>query len=239
MTAGTSLPGRPDGAARPDGPGGAGLPDGTQAPEQADGANGLGAADELAGTGWQAHGRRVAVVALLAAALVVWAAAPVSGGRAGTRLALIVAVICAMASTGRLAIGEDPIQRGPFDPLPLRLLASVADVMRALPWAEGLIIAVLTLEARHGSRPWHTGLLGAALLAYLIAAHLTQARSSPAVLAGQLPVIAAGAGLLVLAVGAAALPAPHAGPVTELLRVLAVLAAVAAGGLALPVSTRR
>jgi hypothetical protein len=221
MTPGTSLPG---------GPGGAGLPDE---------ADGLGAADELAGTGWRAQGRRVAVVALLAAALIVWAAAPVSGGRAGTRLALIVAVICAVASTGRLAIGEDPIQRGPFDPLHLRLLASVADVMRALPWAEGLIIAVLTLEARHGSRPWHTGVLGAALLAYLIAAHLTQARSAPAALAGQLPVIAAGAGLLVLAVGAAALPAPHAGPVTELLRILAVLAAVAAGGLALPVSTRR
>jgi hypothetical protein len=233
MTAGTSLPG---------GPGGPGGPSGPEAPEQADAAGaagGLGAADELAGTGWRAQGRRAAVVALLAAALIAWAAAPVSGGGAGTRLALIVAVICAVASTGRLAIGEDPIQRGPFDPLHLRLLASVADVMRALPWAEGLIITVLVLEARHGSRPWHTGVLGAALLAYLIAAHLTQARSSPAALAGQLPVIAAGVGLLALAVGAAALPEPHAGPGTELLRILAVLAAVAAGGLALPVSGRR
>jgi len=218
---------------------------GAGVPEQADGASGLGAADglgapdELAGTGWRAQGRRVAVAALLAAALIAWAAAPVSGGHAGTRLALIVAVICAVASTGRLTIGDDLIERSPFDPLHLRLLASVADVLRALPWAEGLIIAVLTLEALHGSRPWHTGVLGAALLAYLIAAHLTQARSSTTTLAGQRPVIAAGAGLLVLAVGAAALPTPHVGAATELLRILAVLAAVVAGGLALPVGSRR
>ena len=83
-------------------------------------------------------------------------------------------------------------------------------MLRGLPWAEGLIIAVLALEALHSSRPWHTALLGVALLAYVVAAHLAQARTRPAALAGQLPVIAAGLGLLALAVGAAALPRLHA-----------------------------
>jgi uncharacterized membrane protein YczE len=115
----------------------------------------------------------------------------------------------------------------------------VANVLRGLPWAEGLIIAVLVLEALHRSRPWHTALLGVALLAYVVAAHLAQARMPPAALAGQLPVIAAGVGLLALAVGAAALPRLHAGPASELLRILAVLAAVAAAGLALPTGSRR
>ena len=170
-----------------------------------------GAAGELAGTGWRIQGRRVAAAALLAAAVIAWAAAPVSGGGAGTRLLLIVAVVCAVASTGRLAIGEEPIPSGPFDPIYLRAGAQVAGVLRGLPWAEGLIIAVLALEALHGARPWHTALLGVALLAYVIAAHLAQARTPPAALAGQLPVIAAGVGLLALAVGAAALPRLHAG----------------------------
>ncbi len=208
-------------------------------PEALDRADAVGAPGGLAGTGWRVQGRRVAAAALLAAAVIAWAAAPLSGGQPGTRLALIVAVVCAVASTGRLAIGEDWLPSGPFEPLYLRAGAQVANVLRGLPWAEGLIIAVLVLEALHGSRPWHTGLLGVALLAYVIAAHLAQARTPPAALAGQLPVIAAGVGLLALAVGAAALPRLHAGPATELLRILAVLAAVAAGGLALPTGRRR
>ena len=230
MTAGTGGTGGPAIA------GGTGAPGGTETPDPA---GGLGAAGQLAGTGWRIQGRRVAAAALLAAAVIAWAAAPVSGGGAGTRLLLIAAVVCAVASTGRLAIGEEPIPSGPFDPIYLRAGAQVAGVLRGLPWAEGLIIAVLALEALHGARPWHTALLGVALLAYVIAAHLAQARTPPAALAGQLPVIAAGLGLLALAVGAAALPRLHAGPATELLRVLAVLAAVAAGGLALPVGGRR
>ena len=76
------------------------------------------------------------------------------------------------------------------------------------------------------SRPWHTGLLGAALLAYLFAVHLAESRAGLAVLRPQAPLIAAGLGLLALAAGAATLPAAT-GTAADLMAVLAALAAVA------------
>jgi hypothetical protein len=215
------------GATGPDASGGPGATGGPDAPVRLDGA------------GWAVQGRRIAAVALLAAVMITWAVAPVSGGGAGTRLALIAAVICALASTGRVAIGEEPVSTSPFDPFYVRFTNTVAGVLHALPWAECLIVAVLALEALHHARPWHTALLGVALLAYVFAVHLAQARTSPAALAGQLPVIAAGVGLLALAIGAAALPRLHAGPGSEVLRIVAVVAAVVVGGLVLPVTGRR
>jgi uncharacterized membrane protein YczE len=215
------------GAAGPDtggGPGATGTPDATGRPDGAD---------------WTAQGRRIAAVAVLAALMITWAVAPVSGGGPGTRLALIVAVICALASVGRLAIGEEPVSSSPFDPFYVRFTNTVAGVLHALPWAECLVLAVLALEALHHARPWHTAMLGVALLAYVFAVHLAQARTTPAALAGQLPVIAAGVGLLALAVGASALPTLSAGPGSELLRIVAVVAAVLVGGLVLPVAGRR
>jgi hypothetical protein len=196
-------------------------------------------AGPLDGGGWTTQGRRMAAVALLAAVMITWAVVPVSGGRPGTRLALIAAVIFAVASVGRLAIGEEPVSSSPFDPFYVRFTNTVAGVLHALPWAECLIVAVLALEALHHARPWHTAVLGFALLAYVFAVHLAQARTSPAALRWQLPVIAAGVGLLALAVGAAALPRLHAGPGSELLRIAAVAAAVLVGGLVLPVTGRR
>ncbi|HEX3492707.1 MAG TPA: hypothetical protein VHU92_25415, partial [Streptosporangiaceae bacterium] len=172
------------GATGPDASGGPGSTGGPDAPVGLD------------GSGWAAQGRRIAAVALLAAVMITWAVAPVSGGGPGTRLALIAAVICAAASVGRLAIGEEPVSSSPFDPFYVRFTNSVAGVLHALPWAECLLVAVLALEALHHTKPWHTAVLGFALLAYVFAVHLAQARTSPAALAGQLPVIAAGVGLL-------------------------------------------
>jgi len=34
-----------------------------------------------------------------------------------------------------------------------------------VPWEEGALLAVLWLEVLHPSRPWHTAVLGAALIA--------------------------------------------------------------------------
>jgi hypothetical protein len=183
--------------------------------------------------------RGLAAAVLLAVLMIAWAALPVAGARPGTRLAVVAAVICAAASLGRLAIGDAQIGGDAFEPVLIRIAAQVAYLLRSLPWSEGMIITVLVLEALHRSRPWHTGVLGVALLAYLFAAHLTETGSRPAALAPQLPIIAAGLGLLVLAVGAAALPPLQAGPASELFRVLAVAAAVIAGGLALPAGQRR
>jgi hypothetical protein len=180
--------------------------------------------------------RGLAATGLLAAVTVAWAALPVAGADPGTRLAVIVAVVCAIAGLARLAIGDLEIGGNAFDPPLVRLGAYVAHLLRSVPWPEGMIIAVLVLEALHHDGAWHTGVLAVALLAWLFAAHLAESGSALRILAPQLRVIAAGLGLLVLAIGAAALPAAHPGPATELLRALAVLAAVIAAGLALPMS---
>jgi hypothetical protein len=182
--------------------------------------------------------RALAAVALLTAILIAWAALPVAGAKPGIRAVLVIAVICAAASLAHLAIGDTVIGGDAFDPVLVRLAAQAAHIVRTLPWSEGMIIAILTLEALHHSRPWHTAVLGVALLAYLFAAHLAETAARPGLLAPQLPVIAAGLGLLALAVGAAALPRLHAGPASELLRVLATIAVILAGGLALPTGDR-
>jgi uncharacterized membrane protein YczE len=183
--------------------------------------------------------RMPAAAALLAAVAIAWAALPVAGGKPGTRAALVVAIICGLASLAELIVGDSQIGGDAFDSLLVRFAAQVAYIIRSLPWSEAMIVAILVLEVLHHSRPWHTGLLGAALLAYLFAPHLAETATRPGALRPQLPVIAAGLGLLVLAVGAAALPRLHAGPAPELLRVLAVIAAIMAGGLALPTARRR
>jgi hypothetical protein len=186
-------------------------------------------------TGQPVRARQLTAAVLLAAVLVVWAALPTGGARPGTRLVLVVAVVCAVASLVRLGLGDAEFGGEAFPPFPVRVAARVADLARGVPWPEAMIIALLTLEALHHSRPWHTGLLGIGLLAYLLTVHLTESGARVGALAPQLPVLAAGLGLLVLAVGAAALPRPGAGPAAELLRVLAVVAAVVAGALALPI----
>jgi hypothetical protein len=95
------------------------------------------------------------------------------------------------------------------------------------------------LEALHPARPWHTGVLGLALLAYLLAVHLAESGARPVVLWPQLPVIAAGLGLLALAVGAASLPQIAPGPTTTGLRILAIVAVVIAAALAVPLGGPR
>jgi hypothetical protein len=188
----------------------------------------------------RAHRARTLTAALLlAAGLIAWAALPAAGARPGIRLAITVAVICAVASLGRLAIGDVQIGGGPFDPVPVRLAVWTAEQLRTLPWTEALIVAALAAEALHRSRPWHTAVLGAGLLAYLLTARLAETAQPASALAAQLPVLAAGLGLLVLAAGAAALPRLAPGRGAELLRALAIAAAVIAGGLALPVAARR
>jgi hypothetical protein len=182
--------------------------------------------------------RALAAVALLTAVLIAWAALPVAGAKPGIRAVLVIAVICAAASLAHLGIGDTVIGGDAFDPVLVRLAAQAAHMVRTLPWSEGMIIAILTLEALHHSRPWHTAVLGVALLGYLFAAHLAETAARPGLLAPQLPVIAAGLGLLALAVGAAALPRLHAGPASELLRVLATIAVILAAGLALPTGDR-
>ena len=177
--------------------------------------------------------RKAGAAGLLAAACVAWSAAPLSGARGPAIAILAAAAACAALSVIRLAIGVAPAEPGSLVRPGERLGRTVADLVRIAPSAEGTVVGVLVLEALHRSRPWHTGLLGAALLAYLLAVHLAESRARPAVLRRQASLIAAGLGLLALAVGAAALPA-ETGSTASLMAVLAALAAAVVGGLVLP-----
>jgi hypothetical protein len=181
-----------------------------------------------------APARRAGAAGLLAGACVAWSAVPLSGARGFAAVALPVAAAFAALGTARLTLGAAPGEPGGLLTPGERLGRTIADLVRSAPWAEGTVIAVVVLEALHRSRPWHTGLLGAALLAYLLAVHLAESRARLAVLRPQVPLLAAGLGLLVLAVGAAALPA-ETGSDASLIILLAALAAVVAGGLIVPV----
>ncbi len=181
-----------------------------------------------------AAARRAGAAGLLAASCVAWSAVPLAGAKGFAAVVLPAAAACAALSTARLALGVAPAEPGALLSPGERVGRTVADLMRSAPWAEGTVIAVVVLEALHRSRPWHTGLLGAALLAYLLAVHLAESRARAGVLRPQVPLLAAGLGLLVLAVGAAALPA-ETGSTGGLIVVLAALAAVAVAGLVVPV----
>jgi hypothetical protein len=178
--------------------------------------------------------RTVTAVALLAAAIVTWSAVPLAGARAGARPALLAAAACAILSVLQLAVSDLHIPEPIYDPLLTRAARHVAAIVAAGPWDEAMIVAVLVLEALHRSRPWHTAVLGAALAAFLLAVHCGETGASLRAVRSQLPLLAAGTGLLVLAAGAAALPALGTGPGSVLLRVLAAIAALIVGGLALP-----
>jgi hypothetical protein len=188
-------------------------------------------------------------MALLAAGAVTWAALPMTGAKPGARLALIVATGCAVASVACLAVslatkrpgtrllsasGTDGLRsphgyHSPAAQVGLRLWL----VISSGPWAQGMTIAVLALEALHQSRPWHTVVLGVVLLGYLLALHLAESAARPGVLRPQLPLIVGGVCLAGLSAGAAMFPATSSG--AGWLSVLAAIAAVIVAALALPV----
>lgn len=181
-----------------------------------------------------AQARSTAAAGLLAAACIAWSASPVSGGGRGTRLALLAGIGCAVLATARLAAGDWFPSPGSYEGLAARTARSMLDVLRAVPWAEGLIIAVLALEALHHARPWHTGLLAIAVIAFLFAVHLAESGALPGALRPQVPVLAAGLGLLALGCGGALLPAAGLGAGSGWLRASAAVAAIVAGALAIP-----
>jgi hypothetical protein len=160
-------------------------------------------------------------------------------GRAAPFL-IVLAGCCVAGGLGQLAtVAVVPPGPGAY-PGPLaRVGLWGLDWLRRLPWAEGVILGALVLEVLHPARPWHTAVLGVALIAYLLATHLAESGGGPretaAVLRGQAPVLAAGLGLLVLAAGSAALPSAGTGMAGSGLRAAAAVAAVLACALALPV----
>ena len=175
---------------------------------------------------------------LLGAGCVVWATVPqVHSGVADW--ALFLAAIGVTAGALRLALTAVPAPEDPHMlPVGLRVLLSFLETLRRVPWEEGALIAILWLEVLHPSRPWHTAVLGAALIAYLLATHLAESDASLGALRPQARVLAVGAGLLALGAGAGMLPASGPGAGSALLRLVAAAALIAAAGLALPYVAR-
>ncbi len=193
------------------------------------------------GAGRLTTGRRVAArlaAVLLGAACVAWAAVPLPPrGPAG--LALALAILGAAAGALRLALSAVPVPEESYLlPAPLRLWLRFLETLRLLPWEEGAVIGVVWLEVLHPSQPWHTAVLGATLVAYLLATHLAESDASPRALRPQRRVLAAGVVLLALGAGAGMLPAISPGAGSALLRLLAAAALITAGGLVLPYVAR-
>jgi hypothetical protein len=175
-----------------------------------------------------------AAAALLGAGCVIWVTAPPARG-SWSGLAVVLAVAGVAAGALRLALASVPAPEDTFLlPVPVRAWLQFLQALRRVPWEEGAVVAIVWLEAMHKSRPWHTAVLGAALIAYLLATHLAESDAAPGALRPQTRVLALGAALLALGAGAGMLPATGAGAGSALLRLVAAFALIAAAGLVLP-----
>lgn len=172
---------------------------------------------------------------LLGAACVVWAALPPRHTGLAD-IALVVSIIGVAAGALRLALADVPQPEDEyFLAAPVRAWLTFHALLRALPWEEIAVAAILWLEVQHPSRPWPTAALGAGLVAYLLAVHIAES-GAPAgqLLRRQARVLVAGACLIALGAGFAMLPVVGPGAGSALLRVLAAAAVIAAAALVLP-----
>ena len=175
---------------------------------------------------------------LLGAGCAVWATAPLI--HAGYFcIALFLAILGVIAGALRLALASIPVPEDAYAlTAAMQFWLRFSTIVRQVPWEEGTLIAVLWLEVLHPARPWHTAVLGAALIAYLLATHLAESGASPGVLRPQVRVLAAGAGLLALGAGAGMVPAAGPGAGSAGLRLVAAGALIAAAVLVLPYVAR-
>jgi hypothetical protein len=111
-------------------------------------------------------------------------------------MAVICAAIGGLGGLAQLALAGIPTSDDAVRSASERIIARLTVAIRTIPWAEVMTVAVLVLEVRHPARAWHTGLLGAALLGYLLAVHLVETGARASVLRPQLSLLAAGLGLL-------------------------------------------
>jgi hypothetical protein len=173
--------------------------------------------------------------ALTGAACLAWAATPPAHHQGWAGLALFLAITAVAAGLLRLALAGVPVpEENYLLPVPLRVALRFMEMLRLVPWEEGALAAILWLEVLHRARPWHTAVLGAGLIAYLLITHLAESGAIAGTLRPQARVLAIGAGLLALGAGAGMLPALAPGAGSALLRLLAAAALVTAAGLVLP-----
>ena len=185
--------------------------------------------------------RTIVAVIVLAAVAVTWAAEPLAAkpGPVAATVILVGAIGCAALSVAQLALSSAPRTDSPTASLAERTWQYLLGIIMGAPWAELMVVLALLLDVVHRAPAWHVGLLGVALTGYLLAIHLYETRAVPRVLAGQLPLIAAGIGLAALAVGAAGLPGHGSGDLSLAIRLVSTAGACVVGGLALPIWFRR
>jgi hypothetical protein len=190
----------------------------------------------------RAAGRGAALLAgpgLLGAGCAVWAAVPLIHARYLT-IALALASLGVVAGALRLALAEIAVPEDTYlQTAAVQFWIRALKVVRQVPWEEGALVAVLWLEVLHPARPWHTAVLGAGLIAYLLATHLAESGDSPGVLRPQVRVLALGAGLLALGAGAGMVAATGPGAGSALLRLVAAGTLITAAVLVLPYVARR
>ena len=184
-----------------------------------------------------AVGMRAAAV-LLGAGCLIWAALP-AAHRGYATFVLVLAIAGVAAGGLRLALAAVPVPDETYWPSPgVRAWRAFLDVMRQVPWEEGAVIGIAWLEVLHPSRPWHTAVLGAGLIAYLLVVHLAESDARLATLRPQARVLGLGAVVLALGAGAGMLPVAGPGAGSALLRLVAAGALIAAAGLVLPYVAR-
>jgi hypothetical protein len=184
--------------------------------------------------------RRYLPVILLALATALWSGLPFVNAGPLDKPGFYLALGCAVLGTLRLLTQAATLDRPArserlYLPVTTRVYLGGVSLLEAVPWAQLLIVLAIGTEALHPRRPWHTAVLAVVLIGYLITVHLAESNSRLAVFRPQLPLLVAGVALTALSVGAAALPASAAGSGSGWLAVLAAVAAVVAGALALPI----
>lgn len=179
--------------------------------------------------------RRILVVALLGAACTVWSAVPLGGTGGWGVLLLVVASSCVVAGVFRLLLKDIAPPRGR---LPMGLWAGLVDstnaVLQGAAWEIGAALAVVVLEAVHGSRPWHTGLLAVLVVCYLLAVHQAESPVPVNLFRHHAKLLVISLFLVAVATGMAMVPSARSGALSGWLEVTAGLAAMTAGALALP-----
>jgi hypothetical protein len=178
-------------------------------------------------------GPRIAAI-LLGVVAVAFAAVPLRGA-GWPAFVLAVAAGCVAAGSLRLALQDVPGQEETYVlDLPERAWHLVLSAIRAVSWEEIGCAAILWLEILHPARPWHTGVLGAILISWLLTVHVAESGAQPAsLLRRQAKVLAAGGCLLALGASAAFLPGATSGAGAAL-HVLAAIAVITAAVLVLP-----
>ena len=180
--------------------------------------------------------RNIVSVALLGTACILWSAIPLGGTGAPGALLVVVAAACVLAGLARLVRNDAARRRQSIFPGLLVSLVDWADaLLMGLGWETGAAVSVVVLETLHQSRPWHTGLLSVAVICYLLAVHQAESAVPAGVFRSQAKVLVTSLVLLVLVTGVAMVPSARAGALSGWLDVVAALAAMTAGALALPV----